>query len=210
MEFIRGYTQMDNSWWSEGGPFTRLTPDEQTILSYLSSIIIRTGPFYKECGLLNAKSRTDTIEQRCNIKNFRRWKAMERLEEKGFLITIRKRGRHNLYLLGMIDEGYERLKRKSGYDAVKAMKKELFFADSKYIEKFGKIPADIISFIQNNYKDSKMIKRSKLEGYGNTLFDVLFNPEIPPLDPSEKVVSMEKHRELMRMINEIKPNRWAK
>jgi len=41
MEFVRGYTKIDNSWWSEGGPFARLTPDEQTILLYLATITIR-------------------------------------------------------------------------------------------------------------------------------------------------------------------------
>ena len=54
MEFVRGYTKIDNSWWSEGGPFTRLTPDEQTILLYLATITIRTGPLYDTCGLLCA------------------------------------------------------------------------------------------------------------------------------------------------------------
>ena len=59
MEFVKGYTKIDNSWWSEGGPFTRLKPDEQTILLYLSTITIRTGPLYDTCGFLYAKARTD-------------------------------------------------------------------------------------------------------------------------------------------------------
>ena len=209
MEFVRGYTKIDNSWWSEGGPFTRLTPDEQTILLYLATITIRTGPLYERCGLLYAKARTDTIEKRCNIKNFRRWKAMEALEEKGFVVTIRKRGTHNLYLLGMVDASYRRIRDQNGYDEVKMMKEDLLFADSKYIEKFGKIPTDIISYIKDNHKDSEMLRDTIIDGYGHSLFDTLFNPEIGVVDPGKKVVSLAQEQQLRREIMSIRPNPYA-
>jgi len=210
MEFVRGYTKIDNSWWSEGGPFTRLTPDEQTILLYLATITIRTGPLYDKCGLLYAQARTDTIEKRCNIRNFRRWKAMKGLEEKGFVITIRKRGTHNLYLLGMVDASYRKIRDQSGYDDVKMMKEDVLFADSRYIAEFGKIPADIIAYIKDHYKDSTMIRKRNVERYNHSLFDILFNPEIPAREPWRKVVSIEREKEIRRKINQLRPNPFYK
>ena len=51
-----------------------------------------------------------------------------------------------------------------------------------------------------------MIRQTKVEGYDNYLFDLLFNPAVPVIGPADKIVSMEKHRKLMREIDEIKPN----
>ena len=206
MEFTKGYSKLDNNWFSKDGPLQYLTADEKILLIYLSTIIIMRSPLYEKCGLLYAAPNTDTIQKVCGFKNFRRWQASKGLDEKGVVIKAPNKGSHNIYLLGMLDPGYEKLRDQKGYDATKNMKERLFFIESKYVQKFGSMPDDLIDFIKENCRDPKMIRQTKVEGYDNYLFDVLFNPAVPVIGPSEKIVSMEKHLELRRMIEEIRPN----
>ena len=206
MEFTKGYSKLDNNWFSKDGPLQCLTVDEKVLLIYLSTIIIMKSSVYENSGLLYAKPNTDTIQKVCGFKNFRRWQATKGLDEKGVAIKVPNKGRHNIYLLGMVDTGYEKLRDQKGYDATKNMKERLFFLESKYVQKFGKMPSDIIDFIRDNCRYSKIIRSTKVEGYNNYLFDILFNPAVPVIGPGEKIVSMEKHRKLMRELDEIKPN----
>lgn len=210
MEFTKGYSKLDNDWFSKDGPLQYLTADEKILLIYLSTIIIMKSPLYQKCGLLHASSRTDTIQKVCGLKNYRRWQATKGLDEKGIAIKAHSNGRHNIYLLGMVDRGYEKLRNEKGYEATKNQKERLFFIESKDVQKFGKMPTDIIDFIKDNCRNPKMIRQTKVEGYDNYLFDILFNPTDPVIGPSEKIVSMEKHRELMREIEAIKPNPFVK
>ena len=113
-------------------------------------------------------------------------------------------------MLGMVDRGYEKLRDEKGYEATKNQKERLFFIESKYVQKFGKMPTDIIDFIKDNCHNPKMIRQTKVEGYDNYLFDILFNLKVPVIGSSEKIVSMEKHLELMREIESIKANPFVK
>jgi len=191
MEFTKGYSKLDNDWFSKDGPLQYLTVDEKILLIYLGTIIIMKSPLYEKCGLL-------------------RWQATKGLDEKGIAIKAPSNGRHNIYLLGMVDRGYEKLRDEKGYEATKNQKERLFFIESKYVQKFGKMPTDIIDFIKDNCWNPKMIRQTKVEGYDNYLFDILFNPTVPVIGPSEKIVSMEKHRELMREMESIKANPFVK
>jgi len=86
----------------------------------------------------------------------------------------------------------------------------VLFADSRYIAEFGKIPADIIAYIKDHYKDSTMIRKRNVERYNHSLFDILFNPEIPAREPWRKVVSIEREKEIRRKINQLRPNPFYK
>jgi hypothetical protein len=210
MEFTKGYSKLDNNWFSKDGHLQCLTVDEKILLIYLSTIIIMKSPLYEKYGLLHASVRTDTIQKVCGFKNFRRWQATKGLDEKGVAIKAHSNGRHNIYLLGMVDPGYEKLQDTKGYDATKNLKERLFFIESKYVQKFGKMPTDIVEFIRDNCLEPKMIRETEVEGYGHCLFDILFNSAIPVIGPGEKIVSMEKHRKLMKEIEAIKPNPYVK
>ena len=206
MEFIKGYSKLDNNWFSKDSPLQCLTVDEKILLIYLSTIIIMKSPLYEKSGLLHASVRADTIQKVCGFKNYRRWKATDGLDKKGVAIKAHSNGRHNIYLLGMVDPAYEKLRDEKGYEATKNLKERLFFIESKYVQKFGKMPTDVIDFIRDNCLSPKMIRQIKVEGYDNYLFEVLFNPAVPVIGPGEKIVSMEKHQKLMREIEEIKAN----
>ena len=101
MKFTKGYSKLDNDWFSKDGSLQYLTADEKILLIYLGTIIIMKSPLYEKCGLLHASSRTDTIQKVCGFKNYRRWQATKGLDQKGIAIKAHSNGRHNIYLLGM-------------------------------------------------------------------------------------------------------------
>jgi hypothetical protein len=49
MEFTKGYSKLDNDWFSKDGPLQYLTADEKILLIYLGTIIIMKSPLYEKC-----------------------------------------------------------------------------------------------------------------------------------------------------------------
>jgi len=183
--FQNGFLIFDKRWIHENEFFRSLSHAEFRVMVYLLSSVLRVSKkdqrykrgeliafLYQENKLLVVNVTTRTIAEKSRVNRSTVCKALDRFNDYGAAIKICDGidgGTNNLYLLGFEDMNAE--------DG----KADYFFVDSIPIQRGGKMPDTIKTFIRDNYKDTSFLDRRPSFRDQRNVFQLLFDKNIHSL-----------------------------
>ena len=196
------FGKIPHGWFDENQFINRITRADKWILACLASYIWRSEKIdtdyeidrelvrlYKENGLLVTLMSERTLARKCDLNRSTVYEAIGRFDDVGAVIRLsgkKGKGFSNVYIMGLQRMTLEKNGRIRKMD-------EYLFSDSPVLRAGGRIPDDVKDFIRANFsKRCEVLRKTKLAGYNELIFPLIFNNDSPLIPDRTENAEMEE------------------